>query len=175
MEVCRGSVAIGPSAPDSTSHRHIAVVGQVLAPEVAPLESGVWLFTALPLRADSMISTFRLRGADVDPADLVRVGTLLALYTEPQFGDLGGVLLDRLGGIDDTAAQVTPEIAELARPITTWELTAVLTGGPDLEPIAAGLADGRWSVQVARLGAVLPASAPVSDSETPVLHVGTAR
>ncbi|GMA42016.1 hypothetical protein [Mobilicoccus caccae] len=154
MNQCRGSVAIGPSAGDSGRARHLGVFGQLLTSAGGDVtDPGVWLFTSLPVREDSMIATFRLRGDAVSAADVVRVGTALALYTEPQVGDIGGAVLELLGQVDAYDVTVTPEIAATAHPISTWDMTVIVTGEPDLEPLAVGLADGGWDVHFAPVGA----------------------
>lgn len=140
MSGCRGSVLVGPAGPEGRAV-HYDVVGQLLD-EGAP----VWIFTSIPVRDQSMVASFRLRADGVGDADVVRVGTALALYTEPGIGEIGGGILDHLGVDDTYDVAVTPDLAVLARPIADLPLVAVVTGDDALAAMAPDLAVGHWQV-----------------------------
>lgn len=148
MEEYRGSVVIGPTAHDGDRPVHVGVLGQMFV----DAERQTWIFSSIPAAEQDMVATFRVHGDGASAADVVRVGTALALYAEPEIGDIGGAILEHLGTEELYDVAITPEIAREARAITDWSLTCDILGADDLEPLAAALAQGYWTTRLATLG-----------------------
>ena len=149
MSEWTGGILVGPSS-EHGGLRQVGVLGERLG-------EAVWRLVTVPPSTGDLTSTFRLTaGPGVDQADVVRVGTALALYSDPVIGEVGGTLLSHLGRDAAEDLTVTADLAALALPIDEVPLAAVVTGGPDLAPLAGALAVGRWSVGFAALAAHTP-------------------
>lgn len=147
MAECYATVAVGPASRNSGRARRVDVLGQLLVGG-----SGVWIFTSVPVDRAAVAQTYRLRhGASVTDADVVRVGTALALLDAPEIGDIGGAISDELGDVDPWDITVTARLARLAGPLTDWSLSALVSGGADTRRLADDLTVGQWSVQHAEI------------------------